>query len=199
MRILKIDPENPDKKIISLAAQVIKNGGVVIYPTDTIYGIGANALDKRAIEKVYRIKERPDSKPLSIVVRDIKMAKEYCTMHRKEQDIFKSLLPGAFTLIFLAKKSKKGIILTEFNGTLSVRIPDHKITTFLAKKLKTPYTATSANLSGLPGSGDINNILDQLKGKESEIDLVLDGGILPKKNPSVIIDLTRNKPKIVRK
>lgn len=207
MQIYKIDRNNPDKKIILLAAKIIKNGGVVLYPTDTIYGLGANALDKEAVNKIYNIKSRSADKPLSVIVNDIKMAKKYCHLGKIQEKIFNDFLPGAFTLIFLGKVLKKNKISTLFNGTLSIRIPDSKITARLSKELKIPFTATSANISGLPGSGDINKVLKQLGidrkklnfpiGKQ--IDLILDAGVLPKKNPSTIIDLTGDEPKIVRK
>lgn len=199
MQIVKIDPKNPSLKAIKIAAEIIKNGGVVIYPTDTIYGIGASALDKKSIEKVYKIKERPSAKPLSVVVSDIKMAKKYCIIGKIQEEIFSALLPGAFTLIFFDKIAKNDKILTAYDGTLSVRIPDSKITARLARQLKIPFTATSANISGLPGSGDINTVLKQLENKKNLIDLVLDAGVLPKKDPSVIIDLTSDKPKVIRK
>jgi len=215
MRIWKINRKNPNKKIISLAAKVIKNGGVIIYPTDTIYGLGANALDKNAVRKIYEIKKRPENKPLSIIIEDIKMAKKYCVIGKREEEIFNCLLPGPFTLIFWTKKSarfdsiesRRGEIFTAFKNTLSVRIPDFKITSLLAKKLNTPLTATSANISGLPGSGDIKKVLKQLGIKKNKpnlpanrrIDLVLDAGVLPQNKPSTIIDLTGKKPKVVRK
>ncbi len=199
MRIIKINPKNPSLKAIKLAAEIIKKGGVIIYPTDTIYGIGANALSREAVNKVYKIKERPDNKPLSAVVNDIKMAKKYCIIGKMREEIFSALLPGAFTLVFPGKISKKSKILTMRDGTLSIRIPDYKITALLAKELKIPFTATSANISGLPGSGDIRKVLKQLENKKNQIDLVLYAGVLPKRNPSVIIDLTGDEPKIARK
>lgn len=227
MRIVKINPINPSLKTIKLAAEVIRNGGVIIYPTDTIYGIGANALDKKAIKKVYQVKERPEGKPLSIIIRDIKMAKKYCVIEKTQEEIFNALLPGPFTLIFKAmlvkKKSKltrhydslenhsvvnvHKNIFTAYNNTLSMRIPDFKITELLARYSGVPFTATSANISGLPGSGDIKKVLKQLGIKKNRpnlsqeigIDLVLDAGVLSKNNPSAIIDLTGLKPKIVRK
>lgn len=199
MRIIKINSKKPSLKAIKIAAEVIKSGGVIIYPTDTIYGIGVNALDQNAVDKVYKIKERPVAKPLSAVVSDIKMAKKYCVVGKTQAEMFSALLPGAFTLIFPAKISKKNKILTMQNGTLSIRIPDYKITALLARELQIPFTATSANISGFPGSGDINKVFKQLKNKENQIDLVLDAGVLPKKNPSIIIDLTEKKPKIIRK
>lgn len=207
MKIIKINPKNPSLKAIKLAASIIKKGGAVIYPTDTIYGIGVNALDKNAVRKVYKIKERPENKPLSIVVSDLKMAKKYCIIEKPQEEIFSALLPGAFTLVFRAKASRSNKILTTYNRTLSIRIPKHKIVSMLSKELKIPFTATSANISGLPGSGDISKILKQLginKKKpdlsvNQRIDLVLDAGILPKKNPSTIIDLTGKEPKIIRK
>lgn len=199
MRIIKVDTKNPSPKAIRAATEVIKKGGVIIYPTDTIYGIGASALDQKAIDKVYRIKSRPGTKPLSVIVSDIKMAKKYVRLGKMQEEIFSALLPGAFTLILPFRAYKSNKILTVSDKTLSIRIPDSKITSMLSKELRIPFTATSANLSGLPGSGNVNEVLNQLKNKEGEIDLVLDAGILPKKNPSKIIDLTGDEPEIIRK
>lgn len=207
MRILKVNPKNPSLKAIKIAAEIIRKGGTIIYPTDTIYGIGASTLDQRAINKVYEIKKRPENKPLSVVVGDIKMAKKYCIIGAKQEEIFDALLPGAFTLIFPVKISNSNKILTAYGGTLSIRIPDFKITKLLSKELGIPFTATSANISGLSGSGDIKKVLKQLginRKKPNlpaggQIDLVLDAGILPKKYPSIIIDLTGESPKIIRK
>ena len=209
MQIIKINPKNPSLKTIKIAAEVVRKGGVIIYPTDTIYGIGANALDRSAINKVYKIKARPENKPLSVIVNDLKMAKKYCVIGKMQEEIFNALLPGAFTLILPVKKiiEKNENFFTVFKNTLSVRIPDCKITKLLSKELKIPFTATSANISGLPGSGDITKVLKQLGLKNKKpnpprefgVDLVLDAGVLPKKNPSTIIDLTGNMPKIIRK
>lgn len=206
MQITKINPDRPSQKIIKLAAKIIKNGGTVIYPTDTIYGIGANAMDKRAIEKIYKIKKRPENKPLSVIVNDIRTAKKYCAIGKAREEIFDCLLPGPFTLIFRAKPQAKNKIFTLYKNTLSIRIPDFKITAMLAKEIKIPFASTSANISGMPGSGDIKKVLRQLEIKKKadlsanrRIDLVLDAGILPKRKPSTIIDLTLKTPKVIRK
>ncbi len=227
MRIIKINPKKPSLKTIKIAAEIIKKGGVIIYPTDTIYGIGASALNQEAVNKVYKIKARSKNKPLSAVISDIAMAKKYCEIGETREEIFSALLPGAFTLILKVKSAKRKdklmhdfnylknqskvkiqkCIFTGFKNTLSLRIPDCKITELLSKELKIPFTATSANISGFPGNGDINKVLKQfgIDRKKPEsfrsigIDLVLDAGILPKKNPSMIIDLTGEKPKIIRK
>ncbi len=199
MRIIKINPQNPSLEAIKIAAEVIRKGGVIIYPTDTIYGIGANALSREAVDKIYKIKERSERKPLSVIASGIKMAKKYCTFSKKQEDIFKAVLPGPFSLILPVKSLRRAKVLTSYKKTLSLRVPDSKVTSFLAKELKIPLTATSANISGLSGSGDIKAVLKQLENKKNQIDLVLDAGILPKKNPSVIIDLTGEKPKIIRK
>lgn len=197
MKIVKVNFKNPSLKIIELAAKVIKNGGMVVYPTDTIYGIGANALDKSAVKKIFSVKGREKTKPLSVAVSDIKMAKKYCLIGKTQEEIFKTLLPGPFTLIF--QKTKKRKIFAGDKNTLAIRVPRSKITAMLSKKLGIPFTATSANLSGMAGNGDINKVLRQLKNKKDQIDLVLDAGVLPARNPSVIIDLTGKKPKILRK
>lgn len=197
MRIFKIDKNNPDSRAIKFAAEVIKSGGAVIYPTDTIYGLAANALDKGAVKKIFSVKGRKETKPLSVVARDIKMAKKYCRIGGFQKEIFSALLPGPFTLILPKKSNAK--IFAGNKKTLAIRIPGSKVTKALADYLKIPFTATSANISGLPGSGNIKKVLKQLANKKDQIDLVLDAGNLPKRKPSIIIDLTKPTPKIIRK
>jgi len=178
---------------------------VVIYPTDTIYGLGANALNKSATQKVFAVKGRKKTKPLSIVVMDIKMAKKYCRVNKIQQEIFSALLPGPFTLILPKKANAK--IFAGDGKTLAIRIPNSRITQELADYLKIPFTATSANISGLPGSGDIKKVLKQLGINRKKpnlsrllgISLVLDAGNLPKRKPSTIIDLSGKEPKVIRK
>ncbi len=205
MRIFKIDRNNPDRRAIKSAARVIKSKGVVIYPTDTIYGLGANALDKRTVKKIFKIKKRPEVKAVSVVVKDVKMAKKYCRVNKIQQEIFSALLPGPFTLILPKKANAK--IFAGDKKTLAIRIPDSRVTQALADYLKIPFTATSANISGLSGSGDIKKVLKQLGinrkkpnlSANRRISLVLDAGNLPKRKPSIIIDLTKPTPKIIRK
>ena len=208
MRIIKINFEKPDEKIIKQVAAVIKNGGTIIYPTDTVYGIGANALDKKAVEKVFKIKQRQKNKPLSVIVKDIKMAKKFARINFATEKILNKILPGPITVILkgsrnplfsadLGVEDPSYSVIGKFNS-IGIRIPDCEITKLLSSELKIPFTATSANISGEQASGKIQEIIKQFKNRKNKPDLILDAGDLPKSKPSTIVDLTGSKPKILR-
>ncbi len=154
---------------VEKAAEIIKKGGVVIYPTDTVYGLGANALDEKAVRKVFEIKKRDFKKPISVIVRDLEMAKRVASFSKNTEKILKKILPGPVTVILYKKKILPDI-LTGGSKKIGLRIPDCNFTKKLMSKLDFPITTTSANISGKP-----------IKGK-----------------PSTVIDLTGPKPKILR-
>ncbi len=185
MRILKINLDNPEKEIIKETVEALKNGEIVIYPTDTIYGLGANALNENSVKKIFKIKGRNFNKPISIIVRDIKMAKKVAEFDEKTEKIFNKLLPGPVTLI-LFKKNILPDILTAGTNKIGIRIPDCKFTKILMENLDFPITTTSANLSGEPNSS--------IKCGPS---LFLNCGAL-NGQPSTIIDLTSPESKIIR-
>lgn len=169
MRVLKINSNNPEKEVIERAVDELKNGKVIVYPTDTVYGLGANALDEKAVRKVFKMKKRDFKKPISIIVRDLKMAKQVASFGKNIEEILKKLLPGPITVILYKKKILPDI-LTGGSNKVGIRIPDCEFTKALMEKLDFPITTTSANISGEP----------------------IDG------TPSTVIDLTGLKPKILR-
>ncbi len=169
MKIIRINPKNPEKEIIAKVAGALKKGKVVVYPTDTVYGLGANALDEKAVEKVFEIKKRNFKKPISIIVRDIEMARKVASFGKDVENILEKILPGPVTIILYKKKILPDI-LTGGSKKIGLRIPECKFTKALMKKLDFPITATSANISG-----------KSIKGR-----------------PSTVIDLTGPKPKILR-
>jgi L-threonylcarbamoyladenylate synthase len=195
MKILKIDLQNPNINAIKNAAQVIKAGGVVIYPTDTCYGIGASALDTKAIKKIIDAKSRNFQRPFSVIVKDIKMAKELAEINNKQEKYFKSKLPGRFTLV-LEKRKKLPAILTAGLPTIGIRIPNHVATKLLSDFLSIPYITTSANIVGQKPAYGLDELAKQFNNKK--IDLILDAGQLPKHKVSTVIDLSGQKVKILR-
>ena len=196
MEIIKIDFKNPNINIIKKAVRIIRNGGLIIYPTDTSYGIGVSIFNKKSLKNVYKIKNRNIRKPLSVIVSDLKMAKQIAIISKKKEKYFQSKFPGRFTLIF--KKNKKiNNILSSQLKTIGIRIPNYKIISLLIKYLKIPFTATSANISGKKPCYSVSDIKKQFKNFRL-IDLILDAGKLPKRNPSKIIDFSENKIKILR-
>ena len=197
MKTLKINPYKPDRKVINKSITTILEGGLVVYPTDTAYGIAASAVNEKAIENLYRIKNRGLNKPTHVVVKDWKMIKKLTITNRSVKVLFEKFIPGPLTLI-LKKRPDSPIpqILSGRLPTLGVRIPDCQVTQIFSEFLKLPYTTPSANKEGesTPYSiGEVKKVLDL-----SLIDLVLDAGSLPRNLPSTVADLTKNTPKILR-
>jgi len=144
MQIIKVDNNKPDHKSIKKAADILKASGLVVYPTDTAYGLGVNALDKIAINKLYEVKERNYSKPTHVVVRDWKMINEITYPNENAKILYKKFLPGPLTLILPKRKSVPDL-LTANLPTLGIRIPNNLITQSLSNSLPFPYTTPSAN------------------------------------------------------
>lgn len=195
MRTLKVTIQNPDLNSIQKAVDVLKNGDLVVYPTDTAYGIGANALNEGAIRKLYEIKGRDFSKPTHVVVRDWEMIEELCYTNELARKIYEAFLPGPLTMI-LPKKDKVSNMLVANGKTLGVRIPNNRLTMQLSSYVDFPYTTPSANRTGetTPYSiEEVEKVLDIEK-----IDLVLDAGILPKIAPSTVVYISEGEIKIIR-
>jgi len=183
-KVVKIDPKNPDYNIIKEAALIIKQGGLVIYPTETCYGLAANALDPKAVKRVYEVKGRPYNKPLSIAVSDLEMAKRYAYFTPEAEKLVKELLPGPLTIALPKKPEIPDIVNPD---RIAIRIPNNLIAILLIKEAGIPITATSANKTGDPPPYNINDAINSLVGS---VDFVIDAGQLPKVQPSTIVDFT---------
>ncbi|OGM20760.1 threonylcarbamoyl-AMP synthase [Candidatus Woesebacteria bacterium RIFCSPHIGHO2_01_FULL_38_9] len=182
-------------KVLRKAADILKSGGLVVYPTDTTYGLGANALDEKAVRKIYELKGREFSKPTHVIVRDWKMIEKLTYVNDAARKLFEEFLPGPLTII-LRKKKIVPDILTADLPTLGIRIPKTKITQSLSNLLPFPYTTPSANRSGGKTPYSIDEVKVELD--IDKIDLILDAGPLPQVKPSTIIDLSSSTPKILR-
>ncbi|MEA4956963.1 putative protein YciO [bioreactor metagenome] len=191
MKIVKMDKNNPDFNLINEAIEVLSSGGVVLYPTDTVYGLGANIFDEKAVEKVYNIKNRDYFKPLSVCVSSVPEISLIADTPLDIINILKKNLPGPFTFI-LYKKDPILDYATK-NHKIGIRIPESIISRNLTKNF--PITTTSANLSG---KETLNNPDDIIKQLNKGIDFVIDVGILEQSKPSTVIDLTRKKQDILR-
>ena len=185
MRIIK----NSDRAV-DAAVRALKSGGLVIYPTETLYGIGGDATNPKAIKKLTKYKNRPFGKPYSIVVTDQKMAEEYVELNSVAKNVYREFLPGPLTVISKGKhKLAKGV--ESENGTLGIRIPDYKLVIETVRKLGKPITATSANASYKKRPYAIADILNNISNKQKMlIDLIIDAGDLPHNEPSTVIDTT---------
>lgn len=176
------------KPDLQKAAEAVKAGKVLVCPTDTVYGLICGARNKVAAEKIYQIKKRPRNKPLPIFVSDIKMAKRFAVINKKQEDFLKKLWPGKTTVVLNTIK----------NGTIGIRIPDNKFILDLVRRTGS-LAETSANISGKPATTKIKEVLKYFRGQNYQPDLVLDAGDLKPAKPSQVIDLTGPEPVILRK
>jgi L-threonylcarbamoyladenylate synthase len=193
MKVFKTSVDNFEEAIIDEAIEVLANGGVILYPTDTVYGLGANIFDNRAVRRVFDIKKRSYLKPLSILVGDVDAINLVAKVSLSQKETIKSHLPGPYTFILNRRK----IVPRSVTGGLSnvgVRVPDCEIACKLASIF--PITTTSANLSEDEVLSNPSEILEQL---DCEVDLVIDVGELNSRKASSIIDLTGFNPKVIRK
>ncbi|MCX6745784.1 MAG: L-threonylcarbamoyladenylate synthase [Candidatus Parcubacteria bacterium] len=190
---LEINPQNPEPEKIEQVVEVLKNGGIIVYPTDTIYGLGCDIFNKKAIEKIYQLKKRERKKPLSIICSDPKQIAEYALLSDYAFRLLKKLLPGPYTFILKAKHKTPQSFIAK-NKTVGVRIPADKICLALVKKLGNPIITTSLNLSGQEVFTNPEELSKELLNK---IDLIIDVGSLSAE-PSTVIDLSNSLPVILR-
>lgn len=193
MKIIKTKIDEIDEEIISEAVKVLADGGVILYPTDTVYGLGANIFDNKAVKKVFEIKRRNLLKPLSILVRDVETISLVAKVSRDQKEILNNFLPGPYTFI-LNKRKIVPRAITGGSTHVGVRVPDNQLACSLSKIF--PITTTSANLSDEEVLPTPEEILEQL---ERDVDLVIDVGRLNSKKASSVIDLTTPNPRIIRK
>ena len=179
------------------AAKVMLAGGTVVFPTDTVYGLGCDATNEQAVRKIFKIKDRKETNPLAIIVRDINMAKKVASIDKRLERALNIIWPGAVTVV-LWKKYKLPEILTAKEQTIGLRIPDYKLTQFLAENMGRPYVATSANISGQQATNKMSEVLNYFADSLIKPDLVLDAGDLKFCEPSTVLDLSAAKPKIPR-
>ncbi|MFA6304230.1 MAG: L-threonylcarbamoyladenylate synthase [Patescibacteria group bacterium] len=194
MEIIKLTGKN-QASIIKQAVAVLKQGGTIIYPTETAYGLGADFLNPLAVKKVYQIKGRDFKKPLSVIVGSLPMAKKLVVFDKLSLILAKKHWPGPLTLVQSSKLKTNNLK----PQTLALRVSSNKLATAIVKKLKSPLTATSANLAGKGEIYSIKEIVKQFGKKKYQPDLIIDGGILPKVKPSTIAKVSNGKIEILRK
>jgi L-threonylcarbamoyladenylate synthase len=188
------DPDDDDGDAIKKAVNVIRNGGIVVYPTDTVYGLGADALNPTAVQRVFTVKNRPMHLPLPVVVRDLTMAKRLAVVDDQAQRLIDAFWPGALTII-LEKKPFVPLILTGGGSSVGLRVPNHSVPLMMLELCGVPLVATSANKHGGASPVVAEEAQRQLG---NEVDLILDGGPASGQ-PSTIIDLTKRPPLLVRR
>jgi len=196
-KIEKIDPVNPDEKVLERAARLISKGEVIVCPTDTGYAFAANALDPRAVAKVFHLKGRVFSNPIHVAVNSLAEAAKYAFITVSARFLASRYLPGALTIV-LKKTEVVPSMLVAGLDTVGIRIPDNVIITRLAEMTALPLTATSANISGKPGTYSIEEVAAQLGESFAQLAMVLDQGPLKTRDLSTIVDLSVSPPQLIR-
>jgi tRNA threonylcarbamoyl adenosine modification protein (Sua5/YciO/YrdC/YwlC family) len=193
MEFYELHPVTPQLRFINKAVEVMKNGGVIIYPTDTVYGIGCDIFNKEALERVYFIKQETGTKLFSFICPDLKDIAKYAKVSDFAYKRMKKLLPGPYTFVLPAAKEVPKTLWTK-RKTVGIRIPDNKVALTLAKELGNPIISTSVtNRKGvvLFDPEEIKLIFN------TQVDLMLSVGAL-EGVPSSIIDLSSEEPEIIR-
>ena len=180
---------------IELAIRTLREGGIVAFPTDTVYGLGANPFDEQAVDRIYRVKKRPRGLAFPLLLADTAdLAKVASTVPEIARRLAERFLPGGLTLV-LKKSAWVPTAVTAGGDTIAVRIPNHPVPIALIRGLGTPIVGTSANLSGMPSPVTANEVRRQLGG---EVDLIIDGGRCPGGVESTVVDVSGDAPVLVR-
>jgi len=193
MEFYELHPETPQLRYINKAVDVLKSGGVIIYPTDTIYGIGCDIFNLQAIERIFTIKNESTEKLFSFVCSDLKDISKYAKVSDYAYRTMKHLLPGPYTFILPAAKLVPKTLWSK-RKTVGIRVPNNNVTLSLVKELGNPIISTSAtNRRGeiLVDPSEIRAIFN------SQVDLMLSSGIISQ-NPSSVIDLSDEAPEVIR-
>lgn len=184
----------PTEENLHFAAEIIKNGGIIAFPTETVYGLGADGLNVDACRKIFVAKGRPPTKPLSLHVSSLEMAEKIAEITPAAEKLFKKFLPGALTIILQKNKIVPDFV-TGGLSSVGIRFPANDVALELIRLSECPIAAPSANLSGFEPPTTANEVFDNFSGK---ISVILDGGACKFGISSTIIDLTGENPKILR-
>jgi len=191
--LVSINSENPQMRLIRKAVDILENGGIVIYPTDTVYGIGCDLLNRRAIERIYDIKQRSRKQPFSFICADLKDISQYAIVPNYAYKAMKRLLPGPYTFVLEASRLVPRIILPK-RKSVGIRVPDNRICLALVSAFGRPVISTSVTTA----DGDIMTDPGEIEEKfKNRVDLVIDGGILPPAESSVVSFL-EEVPEVIR-
>ncbi len=191
--VLRVHPENPQGRHIERAAEVMRGGGVIVYPTDTVYGLGCDIMNAQAVNRIIRIKGRDPKKPLSFICADLTHISRYAMVSNFAYRILKRFLPGPYTFVLPASREVPKLLRSK-SKTVGIRIPDHPVPQSLVKEMGNPILSTSANRSNEEVITDPDELRVSL-GKE--VDIIIDSGILPVL-PSSVISLVDDEPVILR-
>jgi L-threonylcarbamoyladenylate synthase len=193
-RRVTVNPAEPDAAVVADAAAVLRRGGVVAFPTETFYGLGALALDRAAVRRIFELKGRPRSRPLLVLVDSVEMAERFATIPRSARPLIARYWPGPLTLVVPARAVVPEE-LTASTGTVGIRVSAHPVARALVAAFGDPLTAPSANVTGEEPPTSAGAVLSSF---DRAIELILDGGETPGGLPSTVLDVTVDPPRIIR-
>jgi len=196
MEILRLNPKRIEREKLKMVTNLLKNGKIIIFPTDTIYGFLADATNKKAVNKIFRIKKRSFKKPLPLFVRDIKYLKKLAILNKEQERLLK-LMGNRVTVVLNRRKTKMKLYGVR-KETIAIRIPEYPPLNFLLKEIGNPLVQSSVNISGRPPLNNIKEIIREFKNKSDKPDLIVKVPHLPRRKPSLILDLTDSPPTIIR-
>lgn len=194
-RVVRVAASAPDVAILRSAAATLRAGGIVAFPTETFYGLGAAALDPAAVRRIFRLKARPAARPLLVLLDSPAMAQRLAVdVSAQARELMARHWPGALTLVLRAGASVPAEV-TASTGTVGMRVSGHPVATGLVRELGEPVTAPSANPTGQPPPTTAEAVLAHFDGA---IELVLDGGPTAGGAPSTVLDMTGDPPRVIR-
>lgn len=190
---LSVHPTTPQGRHITRTVEVLRDDGVVVYPTDTVYGLGCDITSKHGVERIVRIKGRDPKKPMSFVCADLTHIARYARVSNFAYRILKRFLPGAYTFVLEASREVPKLLLTK-QKTVGIRVPDHPVALALVRELDNPVLSTSANRAG---EDPLNDPAEIQKHLGKEVDVILDCGVLPQV-PSTVVSLVGDEIRVLR-
>lgn len=196
MKVVFLTPTN-QSEIIAEAVEILNGGGSVVYPTDTVYGLGANPFDDFAVRRLFRIKKRPLDKPIPVIVKSIAMAKKLAHIDSRKEKVLRAVWPGSISVV-LYKRNIVSNLISANTQTVALRIPANSFCIGLIRRFNSPITSTSANVSDKNHTNDPGVIIQHFTRELYKPDLLIDAGVLEARKPSTVLDLTGPKPKITR-
>jgi len=191
--IITVYKDTPHQRIVNQVVETLKDGGVIAYPTDTIYGLGADLHNKKALERILRIKNQHQAKPLSFILSDLKDISKYANVPDFAYKIMRRVTPGPYTFVLNCTKEVPRLLLWK-RKTIGIRIPDAPFAIKIVETLGHPILSTSVPLGENGYHTDPTEIAEKYG---NDIDLILDAGVLFN-NPSTVVDFTNNEPEIIR-
>ncbi len=189
--------QNNINQVINSTISILKSNGLVVFPSDTVYGLLCDATNEIAVKKLLAFKNRPAGKPIS-VFSNLKFIDGLVKINKNQKNLIQEMIPGPFTLIFPSKHKVNKLLESE-SGSLGIRIPMYQYIEVLVNQFKKAITATSANLAGSSPHYSIKSLLNELSEKQrKQIDLIVDAGDLPRNKPSTVVDLSESGIKVLR-